>query len=207
SIVQVGAEPAPADASIVDGGGATLLPGLIDSHSHLGDWDGPLNIAAGVTFGRDPGNDNERLLALQKRIGSGEGMGPRMKNSGFLEGKSPYSAHTGFVVDTIDDAKAKVRWYAAHGFWGIKVYNSMNPDFVKPIAEEAHRLGLHVSGHVPAFMSAERAVRDGYDEINHINQFVLSFLIDPLKDDTRTTFRFTAVGERLLKLDLPPQPL
>ena len=116
-------------------------------------------------------------------------MGPRMKNSGFLEGQSPYSAHTGFVVDTLADAVAKVQWYTAHGYWGIEIYNSMNPDFVKPIAEEAHRLGLHVSGHVPAFMSAERAVLDGYDEINHINQFVFSFLIDPLKDDTRTTFR------------------
>jgi hypothetical protein len=202
AIVHVGSEQPPADAFVVDGGGGTLVPGLFDAHSHLGDWDGPLNIAAGVTLGRDPGNDNDNLLRLEKRIGTGESMGPRMKNSGFLEGQSPYSAHTGFVVDTLEDAKAKVRWYAAHGYWGIKIYNSMNPDFVKPIAEEAHRLGLHVSGHVPAFMSAERAVLDGYDEINHINQFVLSFLIDPLKDDTRTTFRFTAVGERLWRLDL-----
>jgi hypothetical protein len=78
---------------------------------------------------------------------------------------------------------------------------------VKPIAAEAHRLGLHVSGHVPAFMSSERVVRDGYDEINHINQLLLSFIIDPLKDDTRTTFRFTALGERLWKLDLQSEPV
>jgi hypothetical protein len=207
AIVHVGSEQPPADAFVVDGSGGTLVPGLFDAHSHLGDWDGPLNIAAGVTLGRDPGNDNDNLLRLEKRIGTGESMGPRMKNSGFLEGQSPYSAHTGFVVDTLEDAKTKVRWYAAHGYWGIKIYNSMNPDFVKPIAEEAHRLGLHVSGHVPAFMSAERAVLDGYDEINHINQFVLSFLIDPLKDDTRTTFRFTAVGERLWRLDLQSEPV
>jgi hypothetical protein len=206
-IVHVGSEPPPADAFVVDGGGGTLLPGLFDAHSHLGDWDGPLNIAAGVTLARDPGNDNDNLLRLEKRIVAGESMGPRMKNSGFLEGKSPYSAHTGFVVETLGDATSKVHWYAAHGYWGIKIYNSMNPDFVKPIAEEAHQLGLHVSGHVPAFMSAERAVLDGYDEINHINQFVLSFLIDPSKDDTRTTFRFTAVGERLLKLDLQSEPV
>jgi hypothetical protein len=206
TIVAVGAE-APADAFIVDGGGGTLLPGLFDSHSHLGEWDGALNIAAGVTLGRDPGNDNESLLRRDQRIAAGDIMGPRMKNSGFLEGASPFAAHTGFVVSTIDEAKAKVQWYAAHGFWGVKIYNSMNPDFVKPIAEEAHRLGLHVSGHVPAFMSSERAVRDGYDEINHINQFVLSFIIDPLKDDTRTTFRFTAVGERLRNLDLQSEPV
>ena len=205
-IVSVGAN-APSDASIVDGGGGTLLPGLFDSHSHLDGWSGALNIAAGVTLVRDPGNDNDTLLLLEKRIAAGDFLGPRVKTSGFLEGQSPYSAHTGFVIDSVDEAKAKVQWYAAHGFWGIKIYNSMNPNLVKPIAEEAHRLGLHVSGHVPAFMSSERAIRDGYDEINHINQLVLSFIIDPLKDDTRTTFRFTAVGERLKDLDLQSEPV
>jgi hypothetical protein len=207
TIVSVGPEPAPADATVVDGGGGTLLPGLIDAHSHLTDWSGPLNIAAGVTLGRDPGNDNDTLLLLEQRIGAGEIIGPSMKNSGFLEGMSPYAAHVGFVISSVDEAKEKVRWYAAHGFWGIKIYNSMNPDFVKPIAEEAHRLRLHVSGHVPAFMSSERAIKDGYDEINHINQLMLSLVIDPEKDDTRTTFRFTAMGERMWKLDLQSEPV
>src|SRR5262249_6920951 len=146
-------------------------------------------------------------LLLEKRIAAGDFLGPRVKASGFLEGKSPYSAHTGFVIDSVDEAKQKVQWYAAHGFWGVKIYNSMNPAFVKPIADEAHRLGRHVSGQVPAFMSSERAVRDGYDEINHINQLLLSFIIDPLKDDTRTTFRFTALGERLGALDLQSEPV
>jgi imidazolonepropionase-like amidohydrolase len=202
TVVAIGAEPPPDDALVVDGRGGTLLPGLIDSHAHQSDWGGPLHLAAGVTFGRDPGNDNRTLLLLERRIETGEIMGPRMRNSGFLEGKSPFSAHGGFIIETIEEARQKVRWYANHGFWGIKIYNSMNPDFVKPIAEEAHRLGLHVSGHIPAFMSSERAVRDGYDEINHINQLMLSFIIDPLKDDTRTPFRFTAFGERMAGLDL-----
>ena len=207
TIVYVGADAPPADAAIVDGGGGTLLPGLIDSHAHYSSWAGPLDLACGVTLGRDPGNDNETLLRLERRVESGEFLGPRLKKSGFLEGKSPLSAHLGFIVDSVDEAKEKVRWYADHGYWGIKIYNSMNPEFVKAIADEAHRRGLHLSGHVPAFMSSERAVRDGYDEINHINQLILSFVIDPLKDDTRTPFRFTALGERLGKLDLKSEPV
>ena len=50
-------------------------------------------------------------------------------------------------------------------------------------------------------------LRDGYDEINHINQLMLSLIINSLKDDTRTPFRFTAFGERMAKLDLNSEPV
>ncbi len=206
-IVHVGTDAAPPDASVVDAGGGTILPGLYDNHAHLGDWSGLLHVAGGVLLARDPGNDNETLLQLMARVDRGELLGPRARLSGFLEGESKFSANGGFVIDSLEVGKEKVRWYADHGFWGLKIYNSMNPDLVKPLAEEAHRRGLHVSGHVPAFMSSERAVKDGYDEINHINQLMLSFIIDTGKEDTRTPFRFTALGERMGKLDLKSVPV
>ncbi len=205
-IASVRKDAPPAGARVVDGGGGTLLPGLFDGHAHASDWGGPLSLATGVTFGRDPGNDIDTQLELERKVSSGRLLGPRTVMSGFLEGKSPYSAHMGFVIDSVDEGLEKVRWYADHGYWGVKIYNSMNPEFVASIAKEAHRLGLHVSGHVPAFMSSERAVRDGYDEIHHINQLLLSFIIDSAKEDTRTPFRFTALGERLGKLDLKAEP-
>jgi Amidohydrolase family len=200
-IVGLRADPPPAGATVIDAQGGTLLPGLIDSHAHTGDWDGLLDIASGVTQVRDPGNDNTSLLVLMPRFDSGELVGPRVFASGFLEGKSPFSASGGFTVQTVDEAVGRVRWYADHGFWGIKIYNSMPPPFVKPMAAEAHRLGLHVSGHVPAFMTSEQAIRDGYDEINHINQLVLMFVLKP-GEDPRTPVRFTVIGERLADLDL-----
>ena len=199
-VVGVRSDAPPAGATVIDGGGGTLLPGLFDSHGHMDDWSALRDVACGVTFVRDPGNDNASLLDLVRRIDSGELIGPRIKMSGFLEGKSPFSAAGGFTVSTEAEALEKVRWYADHGFWGIKIYNSMNPDFVKPIAAEAHRLGLHVSGHVPAFMTSERAIADGYDEINHINQLLLMFVLKD-KEDPRTPFRFTVIGERLKDLD------
>ena len=200
-IVGLRADPPPPGATVVDAQGGTLLPGLIDSHAHTGDWDGLLDIASGVTQVREPGNDNTSLLALMPRFDSGELVGPRVFASGFLEGKSPFSASGGFTVQSAEEAVDRVRWYADRGFWGIKIYNSMPPAFVKPMADEAHRLGLHVSGHVPAFMTAEQAIRDGYDEINHINQLVLMFVLRP-GEDPRTPLRFTVIGERLADLDL-----
>ena len=93
-----------------------------------------------------------------------------------------------------------VRWYGARGFWQIKVYNSMNPAWVPAMVEEAHRLGMRVAGHVPAFSSADQMIDAGYDEITHINQFVLGWVIGP-EEDTRTLFRLTAL-KRLPSLDL-----
>jgi len=193
----------PPDSVIrIDGEGGTLVPGLFDLHSHYGTWEGPLNLAAGVTTVRDMGNDNEVLDAVVQGLDRGTIMGPRVLRSGFIEGRTPFSAHGGFVVASLPEALEKVRWYAERGYWQIKIYNSMNPDWVAPLAAEAHRLGMRVAGHVPAFSSSPRVVRDGYDEVTHINQLILSFLIDTDKEDTRTPFRFTALGLRAAKLGL-----
>jgi hypothetical protein len=60
---------------------------------------------------------------------------------------------------------------------------------------------MRVSGHIPAFMRAEEAVVAGYDEIQHINQVLLNFIVGP-KDDTRTLARFTLVADKVHALDL-----
>ena len=132
---------------------------------------------AGITSVRDMGNDNAVLDALVRRIESGEIGGPHVIRSGFIEGKSPFSANNGIVVDSQEKALDAVRWYGARGFWQIKIYNSMNPAWVPAMVEEAHRLGMRVAGHVPAFASADQMIDAGYDELTHINQFVLGWLI------------------------------
>ena len=198
-------DPPPPGAAVVDCGGGTLLPGLFDAHAHLDAGAGLLHLAAGVTFVRDPGNDTRVLLGLERAFDQGTLLGPRVWKSGFLEGESPFASRGDFVVASLPQALDRVRWYADHGYWGVKLYNSMNPELVRPVAAEAHRLGLHVSGHVPAFMTAERALREGYDEITHLNQLLLGLLLTP-QEDTRTIFRFTAIGERAGTLDLRGQP-
>jgi imidazolonepropionase-like amidohydrolase len=191
---------------MIDGAGGTLLAGLHDMHSHNTAWSGVFYLAAGVTNVRDLGNANEELLQLSDKIERGVMMGPRMQRAGFLEGRSPYSARYGRIPETLPKAIEDVRWYASHGYRQIKIYNSMTPDWVASIAAEAHRLGLRVSGHVPAFMSPDRAIRDGYDEINHLNQLVLGWLLQPT-DDTRTPLRLTAMGERMASLELSSAPV
>jgi Amidohydrolase family len=202
-ITTIAADFEPPDSVVsINGEGGTLVPGLFDLHGHYGAWQGPLELAAGVTTVRDMGNDNDVLAATLREIDTGKLMGPRIVRSGFIEGRTPFSARGGFVVASLPEALQKVRWYGERGFYQIKIYNSINPDWVAPMAAEAHRLGMRVAGHVPAFSSSPRVVRDGYDEVTHINQLILSFLINTDKEDTRTPFRFTALGLRAAKLSL-----
>ena len=186
---------------VIDGSGRSLLPGLWDMHAHMWANGGLLHLAGGVTSVRDPGNQNADLLRLQQRIGRGEIPGPAIFPAGIIEGKSPFSLRMGFVVADLQAGLDAVDWYAARGYHAVKLYNSIQPDWVKPLAARAHALGLRVTGHVPAFMRAEDAVKAGYDELTHINQVMLNFLVRP-GDDTRTLMRFERVGADAQALDL-----
>ncbi|MCD7099241.1 amidohydrolase family protein [Stenotrophomonas sp. MMGLT7] len=188
---------------VYDGEGGTLIPGLHDMHSHTTLSSGLWYLAAGVTSTRDMGNDNDFLLDLVPRIEAGEIAGPRIVRNGFLEGRSPYSARNGFIPATLPEALEDVRWYKRHGYWQIKIYNSMDPDWVPAIAAEAHRLGMTVTGHIPAFATPERMIEAGYDELTHVNQLMLGWLLRP-DEDTRTPLRLTAMARAgSLDLDAP----
>jgi len=193
-------KPALKGETVIDGQGGTLVPGLHDMHSHTSLASNLFNLAAGVTATRDMGNDNQALLNIVDGLRSGRLAGPRIVRNGFLEGRSPYSARNGFIADTLPQAIDDVHWYADHGYWQIKIYNSFPPDWVAPVAAEAHRLGLGVTGHVPAFSSPDRVIRDGYNDIAHINQLMLGWILDP-KEDTRTPLRLTGMA-RAKDLDL-----
>jgi len=118
-----------------------------------------------------------------------------------MDGRGPYAGPTKVFVDTEEEARAAIDNYARLGYSQIKIYSSIKPELVPKIIELAHAKGLRVSGHVPAFMTAEQFVRAGADEFQHINYFVLNFLFDDVKD-TRTPARFTAVAERAATIDL-----
>jgi imidazolonepropionase-like amidohydrolase len=192
--------PATPGEATIEGDGGTLVPGLFEMHLHLRQDAALLQLVEGVTTIRDMGNDNAVLDRLVERIDAGEIGGPHVIRSGFIEGKSEHSANNGILVDSQEAALEAVRWYAARGYWQIKIYNSMNPAWVPAMVKEAHRHGMRVAGHVPAFAFADQMIEAGYDEMTHINQLMLGWVMTQ-GEDTRTLFRLTAM-KRFPALDL-----
>lgn len=201
-IAAVGDEAAmspPAGVERIDARGLFVMPGLWDNHVHLDGVDGVLHLAAGVTSVRDLANDAESLLARVARYDKGSEIGPRVILGGILDGPGPLAGPTKVLVDTPDEVREWVNWYADHGYAQVKIYSSIKPELVPLIAETAHARGLRVSGHVPAFMSAEQFMAAGADELQHLNFVFLNFLLKEVPD-TRDMARFTAVGQHAAEI-------
>lgn len=205
AIVPAGSLGRKADNEI-DAAGRIALPGLFDMHGHADRWDGGLHLAAGVTTVRDMGNKNDKLQQMLDETAAGKLLSPQIVPCGFLEGESPNAARNGFVIKTLAEAKDAVNWYALRGYPQLKIYNSFPREMVREIVAYAHERGMRVSGHVPAFMRAEEVVEQGFDEIQHINQVLLNFLVTPTTD-TRTLDRFYLPADKVAALDFDSKPV
>jgi imidazolonepropionase-like amidohydrolase len=202
-IVSVEAEkgqPTASGAQVIDGSGKMLLPGLWDMHQHLYGDNAYLDVAAGITTARDLANSIDELGKLNKHILAGEQIGPRIVMAGFIDGPGPYEGPVKVLAATPEEARQRVDHYADLGYVQIKIYSSVKPELVRVIIEEAHKRGMRVSGHVPAGMTATEFVKDGADEIQHMNFVFLNFW--PEVKETRTPARFTEPGKRAASLDL-----
>jgi cytosine/adenosine deaminase-related metal-dependent hydrolase len=193
----------PSNAQVIDGAGKTLIPGLWDSHQHYGDDStGPLLLASGITSVRDPGNLLVEGPARRKRIEAGELLGPRIVPSLLIDGPGPLAAQVGVVAHNLDEALADVHRAKDEGYFAIKIYGSMDPAWVKPMATLAHQLGLHVHGHIPHGMRPLDAVHDGYDEITHIYFVMMQAMPDSVVKVSNTDARIVGTAKYAADVDL-----
>ena len=75
-----------------------------------------------------------------------------------------------------------VRRYHAAGFEQIKLYDYLTPDVVWAICDEAHRLGMTVTGHVPKALNGFQGVDAGMDMISHVNSYVARMMRGPVDE-------------------------
>ena len=169
----------PLHAIVINARGKTILPGLWDMHAHFEqvEW-GPIYLAAGVTTVRDCGNEFEFITAVRDAIAQGRGLGPRILAAGIVDGTGTYT----IGVERVDTPEQALMWtdrYHAAGFQQMKIYSSVKLEELKVVADEAHRLGMTVTGHVPEGINAYQAIEAGQDQINHI-QYIADIMKAPL---------------------------
>lgn len=184
----------PANATVIDETGKTILPGLWDMHAHFEqvEW-GPIYLAAGVTTVRDCGNEFEFIRSVRDAIADGRGLGPRLLLAGIVDGTGKYTVGVN-RVDTPEEAKAWVDRYHDAGFQQMKIYSSVKLEEVKVITTEAHRLGMSVTGHVPEGLNAFQTIEAGQDQINHV-QYIADILRAPLPPNVPRVERAKAVAD------------
>ncbi len=173
----------PRHANVIDATGKTILPGLWDMHAHFEqvEW-GPIYLAAGVTTVRDCGNEFEFITAVRDAIAQGHGLGPRLLLAGIVDGTGTYTIGVE-RIDTPEQARSWTDKYHSAGFQQMKIYSSVKLEEVKVVAEEAHRLGMTVTGHVPEGLNAFQVIEAGQDQINHIG-YVIDIMHAPLPEGT-----------------------
>jgi imidazolonepropionase-like amidohydrolase len=185
----------PSGATVIDGRGKTLVPGIWDCHMHVNDdYTGLQELSMGVTSIRDPGNDDVRTIDRRTRAAAGALLSPHVYPSSLIDGKGPYSAQVANVATSASEAIALVDKAKANGFTGIKFYGTFNPAWLRASVAEAHKLGLHVHGHIPAGIRPIDAINDGYDEITHINWIMMQAMPDDVIKASNGIMRFEGPG-------------
>jgi imidazolonepropionase-like amidohydrolase len=160
----------PDGATLVDGTGKFLMPGMAEMHAHVPVSDDQayvermlaLFVANGVTTIRGMlGHPSH--LALRDRVAAGEIVAPVFYTSG--------PSFNGNSVTSPDVGVRMVREQQAAGYDLLKIHPGVSREAFDAVAEEAGRVGMSFAGHVPADVGLARAIEAGYASIDHIDGF------------------------------------
>jgi len=166
-IVRAGAAAIPG-ATVIDGRGQYLIPGLIDSHVHVKEQD-PLFlfIAQGVTTVQNM-SGRPFHLDMRTRVNAGSLLGPRIITAG------PTTAEVG--VNTPEEAERLVAEQSARGYDMIKMYGgqggNFTPETYHALITAAHARGMRVVGHAPRNLPFDAVLREGQNSIDHMEEIV-----------------------------------
>lgn len=186
-IVAVGKDVAiPPGAQVIDLGGKTLLPGLVDVHAHLHyasgdihpnqDWRHLANLAYGVTTVFDPSAANDLVFGQAEEIESGRMDGPRVLSTGNIL----YGAldNQSMHAESYEDVERAVEKQKLVGAWGVKSYQQSHRSHRQWVVEACRKLGLlDVPEGGGDLWQNLNMVIDGHSSIEH------SLPVAPMYDD------------------------
>ncbi len=196
-IAEVGPEvQVPPGATVVEGEGRTLLPGLIDMHVHI--WD-EVELAAYLAHGVTTVRNMSGMpihLELAERIEAGEIEGPRLVTTGpILNSPGPNQQLNHQLVHDAAEARAAVAQQHERGYRHLKVYSNLTREAYEAILVEARARGMTITGHTPEGLRSEgiplekpfdigfsELLDDGFVTIEHMESIVWHGLADELDE-------------------------
>jgi len=163
---------APRGATVVDGRGAFLVPGLWDMHAHMemsgASWLA-LYVANGVTGIRDMGSELDLILKMRDDVAARRVVGPRIFAAGPILDDAPGEWPFRMRVKTADEARAAVQLLKRRGVDLIKVHDHTPRDAFFAIADEARRQNLPLAGHRPMSVTLEEMIDAGQRDLEHLD--------------------------------------
>jgi imidazolonepropionase-like amidohydrolase len=168
--------PVTPGATLINGRGKYLIPGLWDMHVHLSFPPGaaqvflPVMVANGILGARDMHSFLSTIVALKHQVATGAQIGPRLFIAGSaIDGPNSYLP-AARVVHTPDEAREAVRQLKVAGVDFIKVYSSLPKDLYLAVANEAKNDGIPFVGHVPYPVTAAEASDAGQRSLEHLTE-------------------------------------
>ncbi|MEU4626618.1 amidohydrolase family protein [Actinoplanes sp. NPDC023801] len=169
--------PVPHDATVLDGAGKYLIPGLADMHTHavgIDDTDPELYVVNGVTTTRQMSGSGP-ASTWQRQIVAGTRLGPQWSIGSRIIDGAP-SLWDGLDVDgsvhvsvaNPAQARSAVQQEHAAGAAFIKTYTRLSRESFLAVADESAKLGLPFLGHVPDFVALTDASDRGMRTVEHL---------------------------------------
>jgi len=168
------------EATIIDGTGKFLIPGLAEMHGHVPPTDPPSNAprymnmeyventlflytAAGITTVRGMlGWANQ--LELKDKVSSQEIIGPSL----YLAGPS----FNGNSIGSVEEAISRVRQQKEEGWDLLKIHPGLTLEEYDAMAQTANEIGITFGGHIPSDVGIIHAIEMGQETIDHMDGYV-----------------------------------
>ena len=170
----------PAGATRVDLTGHTVMPALIDTHTHLSRTRPELEedlrrrayygVAAAMSLGQDDGGApfeirNETIPGAARFLTVGRG----------ITRPEPGRSEIPFWVSTEDEARQAVQDLARDNIELVKIwvddrsgqYDKLTPELYGAVIDEAHTRGMRVTAHIFSLEDAKGLLRAGIDAFAH----------------------------------------
>lgn len=177
----------PSNATVIDGTGKFLIPGLWDAHVHL-TYEEELTpvmfdlfLVNGVTSIRDTGGLLEKVMPVKALADKDDGSSPRVMVAGPLldgvptvyngEGNRP---KIGLGAANPEEAVRLVQEFNDAGVDLIKSYEMLTPESFEAVLSKAKELNKLVTGHVPLSMDVIEASNLGLNSMEHLRNLEMA---------------------------------